>query len=66
MTRGQAKKAERETLVASSEALKAEAAALEAQNQRLGDELDRLAGKSGKKKSGGMVDPAELAAAVKA
>lgn len=65
----QAKEAEWAALTASVEAAKAEAASLEAQNQRLGDELDRLAATSGSSKSKptkDMVSAADLAAAVKA
>lgn len=51
------------------EAAKLEAASLESQNQRLGDELDRLAdsssGKNSKGKGKGGASAAELADAVK-
>lgn len=63
----QAKAAEWEVLVASADKAKTEAASLEAQNQRLGDELDRLAEATGAKgTSGGQASAAELTAAVKA
>lgn len=56
-------------LAASVEAAKAEAASLEAQNLRLGDELDRLAATSGgskNKPAKDTVSAADLAAAVEA
>lgn len=66
----QAKESEWGVLTASVETAKAEAASLEAQNHRLGDELDRLAATSGAKSKNkpakDAVSAADLAAAVKA
>lgn len=65
----EAKESEWGGMTAALETAKAEAASLEAQNHRLGDELDRLAATSGGSKSKpakDAVSAADLAAAVKA
>lgn len=64
----QAKVAEWQALSASTEDIRAEAARLEAQNLKLGDELDRLAptASPSKGKKAAAAAAAELAAAVKA
>ena len=65
----QAKESEWGALTASLDAAKAEATSLEAQNHRLGDEVDRLAAASGGSKSKPAKDAVsakDLAAAVKA
>lgn len=64
----QAKVAEWQALSASTEEIKAEAARLEAQNLKLGDELDRLAptASPAKGKKAAAAAAAELAAAIKA